>query len=397
MDALTLVVVSGLAAAIMAASMFLLYRAGSRTPCLLDWTLAGLCFMASSGVALAACIMDLPHIGLPAAGNALYVAGHLAIAIGLRRHLGLAPRPAWCPPLLPAVIAVVLLLHALPFAQASVTNRMLLLAPLIVAIDGYVVALLWRMSRGESRSACLPLMLMELAFMAQLTLRAGYILLHRGTELTILGSHGLHTLGSLSVFLFVSVAGMGCALIVIRHQELALRKASLTDSLTGLLNRRALDDIAGREFGRGQRSGGTPCFVTFDIDHFKSVNDRFGHNGGDIALRHVTALAGQALRGRDYLFRTGGEEFAVLMSGCSVEQACNVGERLRRLIERTPLHLDGSPLAMTISAGAAACEPGDAGWEAALQRADAALYRAKEEGRNRVCAAGPVRLRVAAG
>ncbi|WEF32701.1 GGDEF domain-containing protein [Pseudoduganella chitinolytica] len=370
MDAFTLIVASGLAAGIMAATMFLLYRAGSRAAGLVDWSLAGLLFFASNAVAFAASVTQVYDVSIAAIGNALYVAGHFGVLAGLRRHLGLNPRYV----LLLALVLAAVLVHRTGFAQASVANRLLLFAPAIVAINGAVVWHAWHV----------PLMVLELLFMMQMVVRTGYIAVHRGTTLTFMGSQSLQTLGSLSVFVFLMVAGMSCALIVIRHQELALRKASLTDNLTGWLNRRALHDVAERECLRARRSGGRLSFLAFDIDHFKSINDRHGHAVGDSAICHVTALAAQALRGYDGLFRLGGEEFAILLTGSGDDTLLRIAERVRDSIARTPLYAEDKAVAMTVSIGLASCAPGDTGWEDALRRADLALYRSKREGRNRV-------------
>lgn len=380
MDAFTLIVASGLAAGIMAATMFLLYRAGSRAAGLVDWSLAGLLFFSSNAVAFTASLSGVYDISIAAIGNALYIAGHFGVLAGLRRHLGLKPRYG----VLLALVVAILLVHRTGFAQASVANRLLMFAPVIVSINAGVVWLIWRLPHSEARPAYLPLMVLELLFMLQMLVRTSFIAAHRSTDLTYMGNQALQTLGSLSVFVFLMVAGMGCALIVIRHQELALRKASLTDSLTGWLNRRALHDVAERECQRAQRSGARVSFLTFDIDHFKGINDRHGHSVGDSAIQHVTELAAQALRGYDALFRLGGEEFAVLLAGNSDDTLLRIAERVRDLIARTPLVADNKAIALTVSIGLASCAQGDAGWEDALRRADLALYRSKREGRNRV-------------
>ncbi|GGC16360.1 GGDEF domain-containing protein [Pseudoduganella buxea] len=392
MDALTLIVASGMAATIMAAAMAMLYRASSGAAGLLDWSLAGLLFLASNIVAFGAVVSGRHEILIPAVGNALYVAGHFAIGAGLRRHLGLPPRYG----VLAGIAVLVAALHWLPFAQQAVANRLMLFTPIIVAINFSVVRLLWRMPAGPARAAYMPLLCLEVLFMAQMLVRAGYLAIMPETTLTFLGSQALQTVGSLFVLLFLMVAGMSCALIVIRHQELALRKASLTDSLTGWLNRRALHDLASREFARVGRGGHALSFIAFDIDHFKAVNDRHGHSTGDIAIRHVTALAEQALRGYDALFRLGGEEFAVLVTGHGPGELHGIAERVRDLIERTPLYCGDKSIAMTVSIGLATCAPADTSWEDALRRADGALYQSKREGRNRVTPCPMVRLHAVA-
>lgn len=384
MDPFTLVVVSALAGTIMAATMFLLYRASPRSTCLLDWSLAGVFFVASNGMALAAMGFTLPFVLVPGVGNAFYVAGHFMILAGVRRHLGLNPRFDW----LLALMLLVLMMHAFPFAQGSVQNRLMMLTPIVAAINGYVALLLSRQPNDAARSSYLPLILLEGVFMLQLSLRAAVLAVGEQVQLTLMGNQLLQTCGSLAVLVFLSLSTMCCALIVIRQQELALRRASLTDALTGWKNRRALIDVAEAEFQRSRRSTDALHFITFDVDHFKSINDQHGHAVGDAAICHVTRVSAQALRGYDTLFRIGGEEFAVLIAGSSSFETRMIGERVRDLIEKTPLLVGGCSINLTVSIGVAACEAADQHWDDALRRADQALYHAKRLGRNRLCVWG---------
>ena len=384
MDSFTLVIVSALASTIMAATMYLLHRASRRAPCLLDWSAAGLCFLSSNAIALLAVQGPLPFALAPGLANGFYLSGHYLILAGVRRHLGLRPRYDW----LAALAIAVLLLHATEFAHGAVSHRLMMLTPLVVAINAAVVWTLHRQPDPAARGAYLPLMAVEAVFLLQLSGRALYLALGQPPQLTFMGSQLWQTAGSLAVLAFLSLATMCCALIVIRHQELALRSASLTDSLTGWFNRRALLDLAEREFQRHRRSGEALHFLTFDIDHFKAINDQHGHAVGDAAIRHVTTVSAQALRGYDARFRIGGEEFAVLVSAEGDAQTRQIGERLRRQIESSPLLIDGQRLAMTVSLGAAGCQPDDLDWDDALRRADQALYHAKRHGRNRLSVYG---------
>ncbi|MCS0589831.1 diguanylate cyclase [Massilia norwichensis] len=146
--------------------------------------------------------------------------------------------------------------------------------------------------------------------------------------------------------------------------------------------------IARREFDRCQRTGTPLFFITFDIDHFKSINDRYGHSTGDAAICHVTRLAARALRGYDALFRIGGEEFAVLVNGGTLADLQGIAQRLRELVAGTPIFAHGLALPMTVSVGLAAAQPGDTQWEEVLKRADEAMYHAKQHGRNHVSVHG---------
>ena len=380
MDAFTLVVASALSSLIMASSMALLYRADRRQACLLDWMVAGLCFAANNILGAAAVTLQSQHVFLPAVGNALYVAGHFGILAGVRRHVGL--RPGWA--LLALVAAVVFGLHLLPALQASVANRLLLFTPLIVAINASVVLTLWQRLPRADWLPYVPLAVMELVFLLQLSLRTLYLFADHDHGLTLMGSQFLQTSGTLFVLIFLSVTTMSCALIVAYRQVQALRHAALTDALTGWRNRRSLHDMAGTAFEHRMRVGGPLAFITFDIDHFKAINDRHGHAVGDAAICHVTREAADVLRGHDGLFRIGGEEFAVLLEDVAPEAVRDLAEAVRARIAAAPLRTREHVVPMTVSAGVAMRSPHDGSWEDILRRADEALYHAKTHGRNRV-------------
>jgi len=159
--------------------------------------------------------------------------------------------------------------------------------------------------------------------------------------------------------------------------------AASTDPLTGLGNRRALDKATEGLSGRDT----SVAVVMIDLDHFKSVNDTHGHSVGDRVLLHVAETLQAALRGDDLGFRIGGEEFVVLLFDCDAEGAQRTAERLRLRIEQAPLELASGTLSVTASLGVSGWNPshsaGSTSFVHALERADAALYQAKREGRNR--------------
>ncbi|MEO1820543.1 diguanylate cyclase [Pseudomonas sp.] len=162
-------------------------------------------------------------------------------------------------------------------------------------------------------------------------------------------------------------------------QELALR-----DGLTGLLNRRYWESCLEREFARHQRYDNPVSLVIFDIDHFKRVNDTYGHQTGDEVIRETARITSQLVRETDFAGRYGGEEFVVLLPGTTLDGAAQFAERLRSSIERQQLDYQGSPLTFTISLGVATLTDNMAGYLTLLERADKALYQSKEGGRNQV-------------
>lgn len=166
-----------------------------------------------------------------------------------------------------------------------------------------------------------------------------------------------------------------------------LRALAEKDALTGIPNRRYFFKQAARELDRARRTGAPLSAVMLDIDHFKRINDRHGHEAGDRILREIAQLLAGQLRTVDVLARTGGEEFAVLLPDTDAAAAKRAAERLRVAVERHRHRLPGDQV-VTVSAGVAQVLPGEASVQHALSRADVALYRAKETGRNRTCVSG---------
>ncbi len=171
--------------------------------------------------------------------------------------------------------------------------------------------------------------------------------------------------------------------LVPAHAVWVAQKRADTDELTGLPNRRALRTVMSR--GAGIRAG----LILLDIDHFKTINDTHGHPAGDAALAHLARLLRDTLRAGDTAARLGGEEFAVWLIGAGQETALEVAERLRALVERSPFRWQGETIPLTVSCGVAAYPVPIGHPDNLMTAADAALYRAKHAGRNRVAAAGP--------
>jgi len=166
------------------------------------------------------------------------------------------------------------------------------------------------------------------------------------------------------------------------------RETAMRDGLTGLYNRRAFDEHLKQAIGReDRRDGGRFALLLIDIDHFKKLNDTFGHLAGDAALRHTAALLKGHLRSGDQDARFGGEEFAVIMAGADEAGALHLAERIRRGIEKGQLIFDGARLSVTVSVGAAVWPRDGASGPELVAAADRALYSAKQGGRNRVVVA----------
>ena len=166
--------------------------------------------------------------------------------------------------------------------------------------------------------------------------------------------------------------------------EDALRRQALHDPLTGILNHGAITDVFRRELARAARSGQPTGLAMIDADHFKRINDTYGHPVGDAVLREISRRLHNQLRASDAIGRYGGEEFLAVLSDCNGSAIRTVCERLRTIVSSSPICVGSLELTVTVSiGGAVATTPPNVAEESILQ-ADRALYRAKRAGRNRV-------------
>jgi diguanylate cyclase (GGDEF)-like protein len=167
--------------------------------------------------------------------------------------------------------------------------------------------------------------------------------------------------------------------------QVQLAEMVLNDALTGCLNRRGFDQSLTREIARASRAGSDLSLLAIDLDHFKKVNDTFGHLAGDAVLREFGLLLSQAARAGDMVARTGGEEFSILLPDTANEGALNSANRLCEKIRTHTFLANGKPVKITASIGAVSARPGRGESDVNLKlRADEALYAAKHAGRDRV-------------
>lgn len=169
------------------------------------------------------------------------------------------------------------------------------------------------------------------------------------------------------------------------EQERKISFYAQHDPLTGVWNRRMILHFFTTQWARSCREGSTLALLMLDIDHFKQVNDTHGHQAGDEALKFFCETILKAIRPYDYLGRYGGEEFMVLMPVTDAEQAEHIAERIRAMLQASPLTLSsGETITLTVSIGVTTRHAEDKSHEDAFKRADEAVYLAKRQGRNRV-------------
>jgi diguanylate cyclase (GGDEF)-like protein len=181
-------------------------------------------------------------------------------------------------------------------------------------------------------------------------------------------------------FAYIIITSLGFVLMCKSRAEKATRLQARTDDLTGLANRRAMDEEIAAALVAARHDGRPFAVVMADVDHFKFINDSFGHAVGDATLAAFARRLADTLRAQDRAFRYGGEEFCVLLPGTDAKAAASLAEHLRAQVARP---YNGTLRDLTASFGVAVWQPGDVE-DGLLGRADRALYRAKAAGRNRV-------------
>lgn len=254
------------------------------------------------------------------------------------------------------------------------------LGALIVPVYTFFIAMeLWRERRRTrySRAAAIVVPCLHAGiFLVPLVMRVFLPDGHNGAWLTVF---------TLETILYAVGTAFIVMLMVKDHHVHVYRTAASTDHLTGVLNRRAFVETA-QTFCKRQAKRGEPVAVLmFDLDHFKSINDRFGHSAGDEVLRLFARVARASTRLNDIIGRFGGEEFIAIVPG-GIEVAQKIAERVRTAFENAGAVIESQPIGATVSIGAAASYDATTPIDALIAKADAALYRAKHDGRNRVVA-----------
>lgn len=205
----------------------------------------------------------------------------------------------------------------------------------------------------------------------------------------IAAASGLNV-GSAFAYVVVTLSFHAMLLSLVLMRLIAdLRRMSRHDSLTGLLNRRALEEELLLQVQRSLRGRVPFCVLMLDVDHFKRINDRHGHGVGDLALKQLSALLRMQMRSVDTLGRIGGEEFVVVLPGLNEAAALTAVERLRALVANRRLTSPHEQVAMSVSIGVVQWNGHPEETTRLLMRADAALYQAKQNGRDRVALAAP--------
>jgi diguanylate cyclase (GGDEF)-like protein len=311
--------------------------------------------------------------------NVILLTSFATTWIGTRLYAGRKASPV----LLFAGGIVWLLASQLPDFQQSIALRSLLSSFIIAGYTWAAAAELWHCPNCQTVSR-LPAIYLLFAHGALFLLRTplSMMLPHpAGTE-RVFGSIWLTVLSSEALLFTISIAFI---LMAMAKERAAFvhKAAAMLDPLTGVWNRRGLLTENERFFQPGKEAQEVAVLL-IDLDNFKSINDRFGHAFGDRVLQIFAATARNAVRGSDFVGRLGGEEFAVVLHGLARERAASVAERIRNAFAAEAERIEGRKVGATVSIGLALHGGSAIAFTELLWRADRALYRAKEGGRNRV-------------
>jgi diguanylate cyclase (GGDEF)-like protein len=334
--------------------------------------------LGSSGLALITLRGVIPDIWSIVIGNAILAIAYGIGWLGVRAFEGRSLNV----PVALGGAAVWLAVCAVPALYATPRARVAVMVSIIAA---YTLLNAWEFYRARATGLMSrwPIIVVLLAHAAAFTLRiplAG-TWLHPGDERTPLNLHAALVLEAmLAAFCVAYLLGsMARERIVLK-----LQRDALTDPLTEVANRRAFFENGERLFRRARQDGKQIAVLAFDLDRFKAINDRFGHQAGDRVLRTFCDVATGSLRPGDLFGRIGGEEFACVLPNASHEGGMQVAERIRARFAGLNVIVDGATIDTTVSVGVASSEDQELSLPGLVAAADRALYGAKERGRNRV-------------
>ena len=347
-------------------------------PVLRLWTLS--LWLLTLGVTLLALRPHLPLVPAVLAGNAAMAACAVLLLRGVALHLQ-RPLPRWRPLLLALLFMAGIFVFLLPWPNLTV--RLHLFSAFAVIIDGWIAWMLLRFAPAEQRTSC---RLAAVVFLAEALLYAIRLFLpvaaDAGEDIMRTGSPMFATY-LVGVMLELARC-FALVLLLVERMLVDLRRAARTDGLTGLLNRSAVLADGQLQLQQGRRRRQSLALLLLDVDHFKQINDRWGHLVGDQVLRHFSAVMQDCVQHRTHLLgRYGGEEFVLLLPECDAAEAMRIAAAIRQALQARPAMLEAGTVAVTTSVGLA-LDSGEGGLAVLLASADAALYRAKAEGRDRL-------------
>lgn len=324
----------------------------------------------------------LPDVVAIVVASGMLLLGQLMLIVGLQRYSG--RKPVWRPTL-DGIGAVMVLIVWLTYGTHNYQGRLFIMALAHIGFFSVGAYLAWRAAPTGFGSRFLTIVFLLGVAVAAWRIATLPITVDETEDIF---DHSLIQQIYLGMF-SLGVLGLSIGFILLANERLRveLEFMATRDPMTGMLNRRAFFSRAEIEWARTTRSHRPLAAITSDIDFFKKVNDTYGHHIGDLVIKDFANRASQMLRIPDVLARFGGEEFVILLPETGLAEAKKVAERIRLEIEQRRVK-DLPPYTVSLGVSVTQCESGQASdIEALLAEADAALYRAKQGGRNRVEAA----------
>jgi diguanylate cyclase (GGDEF)-like protein len=327
-----------------------------------------------------------PGVATLAAGNSLIIGGQFLVLYGLCRFAGTPLFTRTSVTILAvAVIGTSYFTLMAPHEVARTTIFSLALASTFLLQGPALVHL----GRTEGLTGVLVLGGVYIISVIVLIVRIAYLALYGTLPNLDFTSESLSQpaqINQIAAFTYgtalVTLRAYGYILLATARVQLRLKQTATVDDLTGLPNRRAFEEEMRRIAPRVRRDGISFGLAVMDIDHFKRINDTYGHAAGDAMLRHFAVAVRKVLRDTDFFARTGGEEFVLVVTDTSVAALRQAAERIRHALEEAPLALPSGTVSATISAGVAVSLAEEVDYQPVYSRADMALYRAKANGRN---------------
>ncbi|QGM07441.1 GGDEF domain-containing protein [Stenotrophomonas maltophilia] len=352
-------------------------------PVLRLWTAS--LWLLTLGVTLLALRPCLPLAPAILAGNAAMAGCAVLMLRGVALHLE-QPLPLWRPLLMAAAFMACILAFLELWPDLGV--RLQVFSVFTLLVDGWIAWLLLRHAPVQQRTSCRLAAAVFLAEAALYAVRlflpvapdAGEDIMRTGTPMFVTYIAGV---------MLELARCFAMVLLLVERMLVDLRRAARTDGLTGLLNRSAVLADGQAQLQRSRRQGRPLALLLVDVDHFKQINDRWGHLAGDQVLRHFASVLQQSTQGRTHLLgRYGGEEFVLVLAGSTQGEAMAWAAAIRTALQQKPARLGTGPVTVTASIGLA-MDDGQGDLSTLLAAADAALYRAKAEGRDRLACATP--------
>lgn len=332
------------------------------------------------GVELLALRGLIPDFFSITAANSIMILINVFLYWGIAELLQLRRPQRW---LLPAsVIPTVILSLYFSYVRPEVSSRIIAISMIAVLQYGLIVHLL---SGPGPRRIHMPKRGLAVLF----TLYAG-LMVYRAWQAYLHDPRSLISSAPTSTFSFLTpilvgvMTALGVIWLAMAQLQHELEAQSQTDSLTGLLNRRALEEIGTEAVEHARSHNSTLSLIILDLDHFKSINDEHGHDGGDAALHHAARCLRDNLRDIDHVARLGGEEFVAVLPNTTQTHAAKIAEELRNCLAALTVEHLSREIRLSASFGVTTMLPTDATWLEILRRGDRALYLAKEHGRDRV-------------